>query len=237
MSITLLRWLFWQWAQMARSGALSLPQEGEQWKVAQIATVPDSATRLAGEVRLHTGDLDQQMAPFDLFAGSSTIVARLSNNLAASCRWKLSIADHIFERSQLLWGCRSQGDGRLDLLALSADGQPTDFVNKSTKGYQWQTIRPRARQTTGDQRVNHSVLVVRLRFVPGCWCKSRRSPAPRCILDSGLAPPSMWRESSGRMVLSVLSLHSSQTNPSSPSSDSKALAHSSLLLTARRCSL
>ena len=45
-------------------------------------------------------------------------------------------------------------DGRLDLLGLSADGQPMLAVNRGTKNYHWQIIRPRAKQATGDQRIN-----------------------------------------------------------------------------------
>ena len=45
-------------------------------------------------------------------------------------------------------------DGRLDLLGLSADGQAVRSVNHGTKHYHWQIIRPRAKQATGDQRIN-----------------------------------------------------------------------------------
>ena len=34
------------------------------------------------------------------------------------------------------------GDGRLDLLGLSATGQPVRFVNRGTKPYHWQVVRP-----------------------------------------------------------------------------------------------
>ncbi len=45
-------------------------------------------------------------------------------------------------------------DGRLDLLGLAPDGQPQAALNHGTKNYHWQIIRPRARQSTGDQRIN-----------------------------------------------------------------------------------
>jgi cytochrome c-type biogenesis protein CcmH/NrfG len=49
--------------------------------------------------------------------------------------------------------------GRLDLLALSDAGQPLRLVNKGTKDYHWQVIRPRARdrrteQISADNRIN-----------------------------------------------------------------------------------
>ncbi|HKY41879.1 MAG TPA: CRTAC1 family protein, partial [Pyrinomonadaceae bacterium] len=46
------------------------------------------------------------------------------------------------------------GDGRLDLLGLSKEGQPTQAINSGTKNYHWQIVRPRAAQATGDQRIN-----------------------------------------------------------------------------------
>jgi len=45
-------------------------------------------------------------------------------------------------------------DGRLDLVALSADGTPHQAINQSTKNYHWQIVRPRASNAVGDQRIN-----------------------------------------------------------------------------------
>jgi Tfp pilus assembly protein PilF len=48
----------------------------------------------------------------------------------------------------------TNGDGKLDLYGIDADGKPTVFQNKSDKNYHWQILRPRAAKTEGDQRVN-----------------------------------------------------------------------------------
>lgn len=45
-------------------------------------------------------------------------------------------------------------DGRLDLLGLSKEGQPLQAINSGTKNYHWQTVRPRAANAVGDQRIN-----------------------------------------------------------------------------------
>jgi Tfp pilus assembly protein PilF len=45
-------------------------------------------------------------------------------------------------------------DGRVDLLALSSGLKPVRLVNRGTKNYHWQVIRPRAAKATGDQRIN-----------------------------------------------------------------------------------
>ena len=46
------------------------------------------------------------------------------------------------------------GDGRLDLLGLSAAGDPVQAINQGSKNYHWQIVRPHAKQAVGDQRIN-----------------------------------------------------------------------------------
>ncbi|MEZ5429365.1 MAG: FG-GAP-like repeat-containing protein [Pyrinomonadaceae bacterium] len=46
------------------------------------------------------------------------------------------------------------GDGRLDLIGIDAEGRPAVFLNQSAKNYHWQILRPRAAKTEGDQRIN-----------------------------------------------------------------------------------
>ncbi|MEP6714896.1 MAG: FG-GAP-like repeat-containing protein [Terriglobia bacterium] len=45
-------------------------------------------------------------------------------------------------------------DGRLDLVGVSAAGKPVQLFNRGSKNYNWQTIRVRAAQSAGDQRIN-----------------------------------------------------------------------------------
>jgi Tfp pilus assembly protein PilF len=46
------------------------------------------------------------------------------------------------------------GDGRLDLVGLSASGAPVEALNHGSKNYGWQDIRLRAASASGDQRIN-----------------------------------------------------------------------------------
>ena len=46
------------------------------------------------------------------------------------------------------------GDGRLDLLGVDSDGKAIQALNRGTKNYHWQIIRPRAARAVGDQRIN-----------------------------------------------------------------------------------
>ncbi|HVF91007.1 MAG TPA: FG-GAP-like repeat-containing protein [Blastocatellia bacterium] len=46
------------------------------------------------------------------------------------------------------------GDGRLDLVGVSNAEQATRFVGSGSKDYHWQVVRPRAAESSGDQRIN-----------------------------------------------------------------------------------
>lgn len=125
------------------------------WDIMEIARVPDAANYLAGEVRLHAADIDNNGAN-DLLLGRATPAA----NQPAALLWlgnadsrfepvaKIAAASAVFDEADL------KSNGRLDLVGLTADGQPVRAVNHGTKNYYWQIIRPRAAQATGDQRIN-----------------------------------------------------------------------------------
>ncbi|QNI34687.1 VCBS repeat-containing protein [Alloacidobacterium dinghuense] len=132
--------------------ALSVGEDNKNWTTAVIANVPDAANYLAHEVRLHVGDLDNNGA-FDLLLASvDSAQPALIWLQGADGKFvqmsKPAATAMVFDVADL------QGNGRLDLLEIAADGQPFQGVNRGTKNYHWQTIRPRARQTTGDQRIN-----------------------------------------------------------------------------------
>ncbi|WP_446743352.1 FG-GAP-like repeat-containing protein [Silvibacterium acidisoli] len=132
--------------------ALSLPADGMDWHESTIATVPNAAAYLAHQVRLFAGDIDNNGA-LDLLLAP---VESPQNPLI----WLQDEQSHFTLISQPVASARIFGladlkdDGRIDLLGVSSDGQAVDEVNHQTKNYHWQTIRARARQTTGDQRVN-----------------------------------------------------------------------------------
>jgi tetratricopeptide (TPR) repeat protein len=130
--------------------------DGKDWDLSTIATVPDPAKNLAGEVRLRIADLDNNGA-FDLLLARTSPSEEKGQHGAlvwlADANRKFSAANftgpaEVFDAADL------SGNGGLDLLGLSSDGQAIKSVNHGTKNYHWQTIRPRARQATGDQRIN-----------------------------------------------------------------------------------
>jgi hypothetical protein len=65
-----------------------------------------------------------------------------------SLSWRSEGAPRVSDSADL------NGDGRMDLVGVSGEGQPTVALNHGSKNYHWQVIRPRASQNIGDQRVN-----------------------------------------------------------------------------------
>jgi Tfp pilus assembly protein PilF len=133
---------------------ISDKNDGQSWEAAEIANVPEAARNLAGEVRLLVADLDNNGA-VDLILCSTT-----KSDSTDALVWlgddkgKFTLLDHPGGPPLILAAADLTGDGRLDLLGLSADGQPLDAVNESSKNYHWQVVRPHAVQAVGDQRIN-----------------------------------------------------------------------------------
>ena len=136
---------------------LSQNPDSQAWERVEVARVSDAANFLAGELRLHVADLDNNGA-VDLLLGRTAPSA--NTNAPGALVW-LGDEKGSFASAQPISGPSSVFDaadlnaaGRLDLLALSTNGQPLRATNHGTRNYHWQIIRPRAKQATGDQRIN-----------------------------------------------------------------------------------
>lgn len=136
---------------------ISDKNEGQSWETAEIARVPNPGTYLAGEVRLHVADLDNNGA-LDLFL--SPTVPTPGANADGAMIWlgdvtgSFTLLTHPAGPALVFDAADTGNDGHLDLLGLSADGQPEQGVNRSPKNYHWQVVRPHAVQAVGDQRIN-----------------------------------------------------------------------------------
>jgi tetratricopeptide (TPR) repeat protein len=122
------------------------------WDSAEIAKWNVAAAE-PGTVRLFAADLDNN-GVVDIVASSPT----------ASVAWLGSVGGK-FETlpaalpSRIAAIADLDNTGRLDLLALAADGKPLRFKTTATKNYHWQTIRFRAQPVVrgsgdGDNRIN-----------------------------------------------------------------------------------
>jgi len=135
---------------------LSRAANGQGWTSAILAKVPNPSVNLAGDVRLHATDMDNNGA-IDLLLGE---VSPSGQRTAGALLWldsasnHFQMLDHSVGPPEVFNLADVRDDGRLALLGLTSSGQAQEDLNHGTKNYHWQTIRPRARQATGDQRVN-----------------------------------------------------------------------------------
>ncbi len=131
--------------------------EGKGWTTAEIASVPNAASELAGAVRLLVADLDNN-GGLDVIL--SPIPQDSAHNTTSPLIWladengKFVLLDHVTTPATIFDVADLTGDGRLNLLGFSADGQPVQAANHGVKNYHWQVVRPHAKQAVGDQRIN-----------------------------------------------------------------------------------
>jgi len=134
---------------------ISDKNEGQSWETAEIAKVPNPSSYLAGEVRLRVADFDNNGA-LDLFLSPTTPTPGVAEALVwlGDANGSFTLLTHPGGPALVFDAADVGNDGRLDLLGLSADGQPLQGVNRNPKNYHWQVVRPHAVQAVGDQRIN-----------------------------------------------------------------------------------
>jgi len=114
----------------------------ESIEIAQWKPLPD------GDLRLFLADLDNNGALDLLGASSERTLAWLGGS--AGALQPLEDQPAVRTCEVLDW----DGDGRLDLIGLTRDGAPVRGMNRGTKTYHWQVLRPRGAKVVGDGRIN-----------------------------------------------------------------------------------
>jgi tetratricopeptide (TPR) repeat protein len=129
------------------------------WIVTPLLPIPNAATVLAADVRLQVADLDNNGA-MDLILSPVHSSASAGEPPVAPMIWlgdssaKFTLLDHVADLTAILDSADLSSNGRLDLLGFDASGKPVEGVNRGSKNYHWQVVRPHAKQAVGDQRIN-----------------------------------------------------------------------------------
>ncbi len=136
---------------MEETGALvAIAQINDAWQVTQLG----SASASAGDMRLYAADFDNNGAIDLLLAPLSASSSAAATLWLGSGQQKYTPLSQATGPARVFAVADLNADGRLDLFGLSASGEAQQAVNQGSQTYQWQILRPRARQATGDQRIN-----------------------------------------------------------------------------------
>jgi tetratricopeptide (TPR) repeat protein len=144
---------------------LSDKNDALDWEFSEVTRISDSPASLRGTVRLHVADFDNNGANDLLLTAANAILAQGevtgAQALPNGATLWLNDQEGKFKAIEIanrigtgLGLADVNEDGRLDLLGLTEADEPIQAINRGTKDYHWQVIRPRAAQTTGDQRIN-----------------------------------------------------------------------------------
>ncbi len=120
---------------------LSDQDSGNAWELAELVK-PGGAPLTAATANLLLADFDNN-GSLDILAGDGRLFlgdGRGFTPVAIPAGLTLTAAADL------------ESNGRLDLIGFGA--QPVTLQNHGTQNYHWQTIRVRAAQATGDQRIN-----------------------------------------------------------------------------------
>ena len=117
---------------------LSDTRNGGKWEVAPLAVWNNPPHDLApGSSSLFVADLDNNGAP-DLIASSPTSAQVWMSDGAKFTPLPSPLGVGVGAVADM------DGNGRLDLIGINAQGQSVVLTNKGTQNYYWQTLRPRA---------------------------------------------------------------------------------------------
>lgn len=135
---------------------LSSTPSGHGWTTAVLAHVPNPAVTLASDVRLRATDIDNNGAVDLMLAHVSPSGSGSDGAMIwlASPNGKYDLLNKPVGLPRVFDLADVADNGRMAPLGLTAKGQPMEALNHGTKNYHWQTIRPKARTATGDQRIN-----------------------------------------------------------------------------------
>jgi len=148
-------------------------RDGRAWQTTTLIETAETGPR-----RLIVQDLDNNGAA-DVVAGGRVWLTDGAGALRESDR-KLD--------GNALAAADLNGDGRIDLVGTGADGAAVRFINKGSKNYGWQIIRPRSAKADGDQRVNSFGIGGEMEIRAGLLAQKRPISSPQVHFGLGEQP-------------------------------------------------
>jgi tetratricopeptide (TPR) repeat protein len=162
--------------------SLSQSPDGSGWAVREVARIAPFESAIApGAAGLIVADLDNNgAADFVGAARSAThVVLRGPSNASRP------LAEPI--RLDARAAADMDGDGRVDLVGLTAEGKAATARSRGRMQYAWQTLRPHAATATGDQRINSFGLGGEVELRTGLHVQKRLIAAPLVHIGIGTA--------------------------------------------------
>lgn len=114
----------------------------------QIQVLAKASVPQPGEARIFTGDFDLNGGTDILVSSGSKAQVFLSDERGAFAPLALAIPLLVQDVADV------NGDGRLDLIGLDAQGQASTMLGAGVQPYNFEVLRPRAKEITGDGRLN-----------------------------------------------------------------------------------
>jgi tetratricopeptide (TPR) repeat protein len=135
------------WATDGKIYRLALTPGSREWTVEPVARTKTPPP--ASGARLFSADFDNNGA-VDLLASAPGAGAEVFLFGAPGAAPVTLAGPHL----QVQDVADLDGSGLLSLIGVAPDGTATVATAKPTKKYQWQVVRPRAKEAAGDQRIN-----------------------------------------------------------------------------------
>jgi FG-GAP-like repeat len=165
---------------------LSDRDKRKSWDTADLTKWPSfPSNQRPGDFRLLIADLDNNGGVDMVVSGPSDSRAWLSDEEGKFDQAPLSIASRAFAVVDL------DGDGRLDLLGLSKQGEPVQETNHGKKDYHWQVLWPHAiDKAAGDNRINSFGIGGEIEVRSGLLVQKQPITAPLVHIGLGEQPKS-----------------------------------------------
>jgi tetratricopeptide (TPR) repeat protein len=154
---------------------LRLSHQGtkREWHTAELARGAESKDWAHGTVFLLAQDLDNNGAVDFVVAGPQQAQVYLGDEQGKLTPLRGPVELRVASVVDL------DGDGRLDLVGLSADEQqPTQSLNQGRKPYKWQALLPLANPRAGDNRINSYATGGEIEISAGSLVHKRLIEAP-----------------------------------------------------------